>query len=297
MRPWQFSKPKNPGFGISQGFYLSVLCSKAVLPSIAEVVNPGGEGGAAAGFGAPLTRDTDKAALRRPLERGAYAVATKDRKTVLRMLVLGYEEAGYDPEAFGRSRLAIGADPELLARMRGTWNLAQFSFETHDAMVYPALDFLLGVTARLAMLAEGVVADPLAQRYRLPHETFRADRLDPRIDARDHIAVHSRPDAAGEQVYTLGMRKFNLPEYEIFGVVPDDLELAGRFLIALSQRVLTGDLTKPGERFGAPKAQLEAREGGLDRALWEGVPVFELLPPTGSTVSDCLHAWQKVAGA
>lgn len=292
MRAWQFSKPKGPGFGISRNYYLSVLCSRSVLPSILDLVNPNGQNGAAEGFGAPLAAGADKGALQRPLERGAYVVATKDRKTVLRMLILSRDEAGYDPEAFVRSGLALGADPELIARMRGAWNLAQFNYESHDPDVYPSLDFLLGVATRMGLLAEGVIADPIARRYRLPQEIFVRDRVDPRIDARDHISIQFRPDGQHLHAFTLGMQKFGQQEYEMQGVEPMDEDLAGRFLIAVCQRVLLGDLTKNGERFGAPKLAFEARDGGLNRGMWEGIPVFELLPPTGKQPGECLRAWE-----
>lgn len=295
MRAWQFSKPKGPGFGISRNYYLSVLCSSSVLPPILELVNPTGQGGAAEGFGAPLAAGADKSALQRPLERGAYVVATKDRKTVLRMLILSRDEAGYDPEAFVRSGLAEGADPELIARMRGAWNLAQFNFESHDPDVYPALDFLLGAAVRMGLMAEGVVADPIARRYRLPQEVFARDRVDPRIDARDHVSIQFRLDRGQLHGFTLGMQKFGLQEYEMQGIDPADDNLAGRFLIAVCQRVLLGDLTKNGERFGAPKLAFEARDGGLNRGMWEGIPVFELIPPTGKPVGECLRAWEAVS--
>jgi hypothetical protein len=266
-----------------------------VLPSILELVNPKGEGGAAEGFGAPLAAGADKNVLQRPLERGAYAVATRDRKTVLRMLILSRDEAGYDPEAFVHSSLAEGADPELLARMRGAWTLAQFNFESHDPDVYPALDFLLGLVVRLGHLGEGVVADPIARRYRLPELVFARDRVDPHIDVRDHVSIQFRPEGDKVHAFTLGMQKFSLQEYEIQGIQPGDEDLAGRLLIAVGQRVLLGDLTRNGERFGAPKSAFEAREGGFNRGLWEGIPVFELIPPTGRTVGECLRAWEAAS--
>lgn len=295
MKPWKFSRPKGPGFGISRQFYLSVLCSRASLPSILDVLNPKGEDGAVAGFGAPLTGDTDKSVLARPMQRGAYVVASRDRKTVLRMLVLSPQEAGWDPEFFARSFEAQRADPDLVARVRGTWNLAQLNFESHDPEVYPSLDFLLGVVARLADLSDGVVADPMAQRYRLPYQLQVPDRVDPKIDARDHVSVQFRSTATGEHAYTLGMQKFGLPEYEILGLREADEAVATRFLQAVNQRVLLGDLTENGDRFGVGKLALEARAGGLDRGMWEGVPVFELIPPTGQPIQACLEAWQAAS--
>lgn len=296
MRPWQFSKPKNPGFGIARGFYLTVLASRAVLPSLLEIVNPQGSGGAIEGLGAPLSPESSKEALALPLARGAYAIATKDRKTVLKTLVINRDEAGFDPEAFAQSSLALTADPELLARVRATWTLVQLMFESHDAMVYPAADFLLKVAARLAELSDGVVGDSIAQRYLLPEAVFHQPRLDPRIDARDHVVADFVLKPDGLHAFTRGLQKFALPELEILSVGESDQEIAARFLLVLSQTILLGDLVKNGERFGSNRMPFEAREGGFDRAMWEGIPVLELLPPTSATSSEALHEWAKDTG-
>ncbi len=263
------------------------------MPSIVQIINPAGDGGAATGMCAPLTGGSDKARLARPLERGPYAVASKDRKTIVKMLVLSKEEAGYDPETFALSTLAADADPELIARLRATWTLAQFTFESHDPMVYPALDFLLGVCTRLAYLSDGLVADPISQRYLLPHEVFHSNRVDPRIDARDHVSVRFRVRPDGLHAFTLGMQKFALPEYEITGLSEQDSDLAARFLLVIAQTSLLGDLAKQGTLYGSVKAPFEARTGGFDKALWEGVDVFELLPPTRLTASEALAAWRS----
>lgn len=297
MRSWPFGKPKTPGFGISRDYYLTVLCSRAVLPSIFEIVNPEGKGGSAVGFGAPLAGDgADKSVLQRPLERGAYVVASKDRKTVMRLVVISKEEAGFDPEAFAQSSMAAGASAELLARLRGTWNLVQLMFESHDPMVYPSLDLFLGIAARIADLGDGVVADAICRRYLLPNEVFRRDRMDPRIDARDHVVVQFRDRPEGIHAYTLGMHKFSMHEYEITNLLEEDRPLAEAFLLALVQRVLIGDLTREGEQFGAPKMSFEARTGGFDRSMWEGTPVYELIPPTSHSPGEALRAWAKETG-
>ncbi|AIE83406.1 hypothetical protein [Fimbriimonas ginsengisoli] len=297
MRPWQFSRPKGPGFEIGQSYYLSVLCSSSVLPSIVEIVNPKGEGGAMEGFGAPLAGDSaDRTILHRPLERGTYVVASKDRKTVIRLVVISKEEAGFDPEAFAQSAMSATANPEMLARLRGTWNLAQLVFESFDPLVYPALDLFLGVAARIASLGEGVVADAVSQRYLLPDEVFHVPRLDPRVDARDHVSVGFRVRPDGRHAFTMGMRKFNLPEHEILNLFEEDLPFAEPFLLALAEKVLLGDLTRPGDQFGVPKLSFEARDGGFDQELWQGTPVYELLPPTSRTPGECLRAWATEVG-
>lgn len=285
MRPWQFSKPKTPGFGISRGYYLSVLLAKNPLPSIFEVVNPKGEFGAVVGFGVPLGTD-DKDALRQPLERGYYAVASKDRKTVLKLTVVPKEEAGFDPEAFARSLQAQTLEPDLVARIRATWTLGQLTFESHDPMVYEALDFHLSLAQRLASLTDGVVADPVGQRYLLPEQVFHNDRIDPRVDARDHVTVQTRTLPNGVHAYTLGLRKFELPELEITGLLPDESQTAARFLLVAAQTQLLGQLIRPGDRVG----RFQAAEGGFDKSIWEGISVLELLPPTTMTAGEALSA-------
>ena len=292
MRVFQFSKPKTPGFGISRSYYLTVLSSSPVLPPPIQLVEPSGAFGAVEGFGVPLASDAGKESLSRPMERGIYAAATKDRKTVLKIRVLSKEEGMFDSEAFAMSSLARGASPDLIARIRATWILAQFSFESHDPMVYSSLDFLLDLVQRLALLTEGVIADPIARRYRLPNELLQPVRLDPRIDARDHVDIVLRSKPDGIYAHSLGMQKFGLPELEISGLLEQDKEPAIRLMLAICQNALLGDLAKSGDRFGADKAPFEAREGGFDRTLWDGIPVLELLPPTTKTAHDALALWE-----
>lgn len=255
------------------------------------LINPKGEGGAVEGFGAPLA-DLPKEALSRPLERGAYAIASKDRKTVLKLLVLSKEEAGFDPEPFLRSALAAEMDPELLNRVRATWTIGQLNFESHDPMVYPAIDFQLAFAARFAELADGVVADPISRRYLLPSDVQQSVRADPKIDARDVVGLSHRVKDTGIHLFTLGMQKFGLPEYEVLGLEITDLRLAETLLMSLCQASLLGALASNGDRVGASGSEFELRDGGFDRGIWlDGMPVFELLPPTLKPVGECLRAW------
>lgn len=292
MRSWSFSKPKTPGFGIQRTYYLTVLSSKATLPPILLLINPKGEGGAVEGFGAPLAPDVPKDALGRPMERGAYAIASKDQKTVLRLLVMSKEEANFDPEPFLRSALAAELDPELLNRVRATWTIGQLVFESHDPMVYPALDFQLEFAARFAELTDGVVADPVSRRYLLPEQVRQIVRADPKIDARDVVGLSHRAKETGIHLFTLGMQKFGLAELEIAGLELTDLRLAETLLVSLCQSALLGTFPENGDKVGAPGYEFEIRDGGFDRSIWEGVKVFELLPPTMKTPGECLRAWE-----
>jgi hypothetical protein len=293
---WPF-KQKSPGFGISKEFYLSVLCSRAVMPSAIELANPKAEGGAVEGFAVPLSDSAGQESLARPMERGAFAVASKDRKSVLRLLVVSKEDAGFDPEAILESRMAAGLGPELLARLRATWTLAQLTFESHDPQVYPTVRFALRIAQRLAHLTEGVVADPLSQRYLLPEAVFHLPPQSEEVDARDVVQVHLREDPGeGLHAYTLGLRKFAMPEFEITGLAPNTEADAGRFLYAAAQAVLVQGPVEPGRHMGADRLPFEVAQGGLERSVWGETPCFELLPPTGSTSTEALGAWLVETG-
>lgn len=292
MRPWQF-RQKTPGFGISPEWYDSVLSGTAVLPSILHVVNPDGEGGAVEGYGAPLAAGASKDDLARPMARGKYVVASKDRKTVIKVMVVPKDEAGFDPAPVLASKFASTLSPEVLARISATWSLVQLTFETHHPMVYDSVRFMLRLGQRLAQLTEGVIADPVAQTYRLPEEVFQNPQAHPLIDARDVIAVHSRQKPEGIWVYTMGMRKFGMPELEIGMVEPVQEGAAGRFLESLAQKALLGDKIEMGDQVGAKPFLFQVAMGGLDRGQWEGVPVFELLPPTGRSAGEVLANWSN----
>ncbi len=288
MRAWQFKKPKNPGFGINRNYYLSVLASRATLPSVVEIINPKGDGGAVEGFGAPLAPDATKEDLAKPLIRGAYAIASPDKRTVLRMLVVHRDEAGYDPEVLLRSSMAEELSPELTARIRGAWHLIQLTFESHDAMVYPALDFLQRITRRLAELSDGAIADPISQRYLLPSDLIGHRPSSEPFLASDHIAVRYFEQNGKMSAFTLGMQKFALPEIEITELEAGTKRLSEAFLLHLSREILRGRMLSPGDRVGGKNTEFEVATGGIDRARWEGIPCLELLPGRGKTTTETL---------
>jgi hypothetical protein len=285
-------KPKTPGFGISRNYYITVLAATATLPPARAVMNPKAEGGAIAGFIVPLAKSATKADLDRPLMRGSYALGSPDRKTVLQLLVLSKDEVGYDPASFLRSEAAVGLSHELLARISATWTLLQLRFESHDPMVYNGVRFALSVAKRLAELTEGVVSDPICQTYRLPDDVFSAKPVDPRIDSRDVVRVWVKPMAEGKvTAFTLGMSKFDLHEAEIQEIDPKHSALAEAFLYQLTQEALLGDIYEIGDKVGGDACLLQVALGGLDRARWDGIPCFELIPPTGRTMDEALLAW------
>ena len=287
MRPWQF-RQKTPGFGISKDFYLTVLAAKAQLPSILQVVEPHGASGAVQGFGVPLSRDKQKEDLNHPIERGIYGIASSNRQTVLRLVVVPKEEAGFDPSAFLRSKDAQRLSSEHLDRISATWNLLQLTFESHEAMVYTSLDFLLRIARRLADLTEGVVSDPISRTYLLPNEVISGAGT----DARNFVRVWHKPDQNG-WVYTLGLQKFAMPEFEMFGVPASHSSQAEAFLLGIAQAALNGKLPRVGSLVGARQLPLQVAEGGLNRGNWEGIQCDELIPPSGKSVVEALDAWSR----
>ena len=289
-RIFKFAKPKNPGFGISKSFYLSVLAGHAQLPSPDEIANPQQARGAVEGFLAPLMEGSQKDDLQKPLQRGVYALASRDRKTVLKLMVVNKEEAGFDTEAIVRSQIVGQLSPEAVARVRATWTLLQLTFETHDAMVAPALAFLYRAVKRMAELTEGVVADPVSQRYMLPGELPEIAPGRP-LEAPDHVLVRLLAQGDRVHAYTLGMQKFGLSEFELQEIENADVASAEAFLLSLCQTRLAGGDIQIGDRVGARRAFFDVAPGGLESTLWHGIPCLELLPSRGNTAAECLAAW------
>jgi hypothetical protein len=290
-RKWRFGTPKGPGFGIDRGFYLTVLSPEVSWPAAVLLANPAGEEGAVEGFAVPLTGGTgasqDRSVLGQPMVRGSYAVASKDRKTVLRMMLMSKEEAAFEPEIFARHVEALNYPPDMVVSIRATWSIAQFTIESHDPEVYPSLDFILRVVDRLAALVNGVVADPVSRRYRRPGTLILSPRADERVDAREHVAVQSSVSPAGTSFFTLGLQKFGMPEFEIAELRPDDAIAAAVVLSAMAQTVLVAGPVASGRKFGP----FTLAEGGFDRARWEGIPVLELRPSITETTQEALAKW------
>ncbi len=284
-------KPKTPGFGISRHFYLTVLAAQATLPPPRLIVNPKADGGALPGFIVPLSSSATKEDLDRPLMRGSYGVSTLDRKTVLRMLVVSKEEAGFDPTPFLRSEYAVGMSHELLARISATWTLLQLTFESHEPMVYDAVRFMLQVAGRAADLTQGVVADPMCHSYKLPQDVWHEPKAPNQLDVRDVVRIWTKHVGDELTSHTLGLQKFDMHELELSGFDGENTALAENFLASTAQWALRGEKYEPGDKLGRGDGMLLVAPGGLDRARWDGIDCYELIPPTGRTVDGQLKIW------
>ena len=287
-----FSKPKGPGYGIQSGFYMSVLTGIAHLPTLKAFVNPKGENGAIPGFAVPL-RGEDKSELEHPILRGTYAVASLDRKTVLKMLVMSTDESGFDPAPFLSSKAGQGLDPQVADRLRGAWHVIQFTFESYDPDVGPAVSFLLDVTEKLAQLTDGVVADPLSQVYRLPgvHADFPHPELGYRV--LDVLQVKLNAGSGGLEIQTLGMQKFSLAELMFRDITPVAAEAATQYLLGLGMGVLKNGPMQPGSLVWESGFAFMLTESGIQPGVNGGVLTYELLPQKGHDTSQVLLDWQK----
>lgn len=296
--PFRFSKPKGPGFGIAKNYYFSVLGSSAVLPSISSIIHPDpkesyGPMGTVApveGFGVPMVQGNDKSLLELPMQRGQFALSTKNQQTVLRLMVLPAYEAGFRPEPLLQSPLASALAPEVLNRVRATQWVMQVTFESHDPEVYPALDFFLQLARRISDLSEGVVADPLAVRYLLPNQLLLPMRYDPKVDSREHIGTHEAVLNGQSIVFTRGLVKFAMPEYALTGISADKVATAKGFLLGLAQGNLLGTLVKVGGHVPAPGGStvLKLVEDPSIATIWEGAPGLRLQSTSDKAVNDLL---------
>jgi hypothetical protein len=288
-----FGKPKTPGYGISGDYFLSVLAGTAPLPSLLSVVAPKGVASDVDGLPVPLASGSTKDDLSRPLERGVYAIASPDQKTVLKLRVVSKEEAGFDPPSMLATRLGMALDDERKRRIAATWTILQLTFESHDPAVYPALDFFLAIVQALSIRTNGIVADPISQVYKLPEELVSPKPVGMPIAVQDFVSIELTADSDGARANTRGLVKFALPEVEIGGLDLGTAQLAERFLLGVSLSVLQGRLLELGGLLGASRSPLRVATGGLDRSRWEGTPVFELIPEGRTTTTECLAAWAE----
>ncbi len=224
------------------------------------------------------------------MTRGVYALASPDQKTVLKLMIMPRDEAGFDPEPFLRSVVAADFTTEIRTRVAATWHVMQLTFEAFDPTIGPALDFFLLSARKLAELTGGVVADPICRRYQLPEEVLQSPRMDPEMDAREHIVALRGKDA--RSAHTAGLIKFGLPEFQLNDLEPDS-HLAETFLLNLCQAILKGNVPALGSQVGP----FQVTVGGANRGDWEGIPVYELLPPTGVTTETALATWAGSAGS
>lgn len=293
MPLWPFGKKKKPSqapIAINRNFYLSILAGPGALPPILQIVNPQGTNGAVQGFGAPLSEGASKDLLNEPLTTGAYVLTTTDKLTILRMDVFRRADVSNfniptDPMQLEAAKLT----GRRLARAEQSEWLVNLQFQGYSPDAYASVNYMLDIASRIAALTDGVVADPLAEVYRLPDELTVVPKLDPRIDFREVGSIRAIRLEDGVWVSTRGMVKFDLPEYEMFGLSDDLVDAAARMLISAAQQTLIGVPLREGDTAFAMNEPLQVVAGS--RGDWDGREVFELRDRSGSGASSGVRAW------
>jgi hypothetical protein len=278
MTLWPFRKKESQApLEINRNFYLSVLLVGA-RPSVLQWINPDGSNGAVKGFAAPLQQGKSADLLAEPIADGSYAVATLDRKTVLQTDFFNLEDVPeFKIPADSTTRSMADLQGEKLVRAESATGLATFLFKGHSADTYAAVRFLSDAVTRLAALSDGVIADPLAETYRLPSEFRQSAPLDSRIDFRDVGSVKAIQQADGVWVSIRGLSKFNLAEYEVYGQAPDQVTAMGELLILGAQEALLGRPMPLGPAVQTPFGRFRLIEGTKNRAVWADRATIELV--------------------
>lgn len=281
---FKFSKPKGPGFGLSKSLYISALASKASLPCLLDVVNPKGERGAVKGYGIPFNKNATPDSLRQPLSHEPYLIASPDKKTLVRMIVVSEADSGMRTDQILDSPYGQTLSPDIRNTIAAVWTLFQFTFESHDAGVKASMDFMVALACRVAELTDGVVADPLRRSYLMPKEYQLGE-----FDVENHFNVMEHRE--GEDVYlvTLGMLKLNLPEFEIGPILNQDLLLGKAILFYLIRETFEKGPWSDQDRIDRTSLTLSA--GSSLHDFWGRTAVLRVVPPVSQSLTESLNQW------
>lgn len=291
---WPFKKkPAAASLSINRNFYLSVLVPSNGLPTILQILNPDGSNGAIKGYGVPLASGASRDLLNSPLEIGAYALSTKDRCNLIEMHVFARSQVpGFDILADTQACENAGLVGEKLARAQQCEWVINLLFKAYSPDLYPAVRFMLDTAKRIAQVTGGVVADPLAETYRMPDELDLRTKLSEQIDFREICSVKIVKLSDGVWASTRGLVKLNLPEFEMYGIPESMVETAATMLASAGQQALIGEPMKPGETAFAPEEPMTVREGARSNAEWGDRPVLEFFDSSGGSEFG-VAAWKR----
>jgi hypothetical protein len=235
---------------------------------------------------APMAHGASRDVLNEPMQPGTYAIASVGRKTVLQLDLFAREQA----PAFNLPSELSG---ELRKRAEGFVHISTILFRQYDPEVFPAVRLIVDVARRLAELSSGVIADPLAETYRLPADYDINKKLDIRIDFREVASIRLATLNDGYWLSTRGLCKFNLPEFEMYGI-PDNLkEIAATMLVSAGQQSLIGMQMNPGETAFSNESPLEVVQGTRSLPQWAGRKVLEFRDVGGVGAARGVEAWSR----
>ncbi|MBA3725662.1 MAG: hypothetical protein H0W86_04205 [Armatimonadetes bacterium] len=292
---WPFRRKAVPAqLSLNKNFYLSVLSAADTLPPLLQVINPDGSNNAIKGFGAPLTEGANKDILNQPIGPGSYVLTTADKLTVLQMDVFPRNEVPQFQIPQDQTGLAAtNLTGEALRRAQDANTLANFLFKGYDPGLYISVQFMLEFVKRFAESSEAVVADPLAETYRMPDRMRASPPMDVRIDFRDvgSIKLVRLPD--GLWISTRGLSKFNIPEFEMYGISEELRVPAAEMVVVAAQQVLVGVPMKEGETAFSAESPLEIVRGTRQPSDWGGRSALELRDKGGEGAARGVEAWRR----
>jgi len=294
VRIWPFGKRNRPsGLTLNRNFYLSVLAPGRELPPLLSLINPDGSNGAVAGFGAPLSEGASRDLLNVPMPTGAYALTTRAQDTVIQMDVFTLAQVpSFSMPKTAAERDAAGVTPQVASRLDRAEYLINFVVRGYrDAL--ESTRFFLDVVARMGAISDGAVADALAEAYRLPSDLALKSRLHPLVDFREIGTVRFAPNEDDALwVSSRGLVKFNLPEFEMYGVPREHSNAAARMIAAAAQQSLVGIPMRAGESAFSPHSPLLILEGTRNRHHWGDRPTLEFRDPGGPGAAKGVRAWE-----
>ncbi len=296
MPIWPSRKRKQPsGLTLNRNFYLSVLAPGRDLPPLLSLINPDGSNGAVAGFGAPLSEGASRDLLNMPMPTGAYALTTRAQDTVVQMDVFTMKQVpSFSVPRTPAEREAAGITPEVAQRLDRAEYLINFVIRGYRDTL-ESTRFFLDLVARMGTISDGAVADALAEAYRLPGDLALKNRLHPLVDFREIGTVRLAPDENGTLwVSSRGLVKFNLPEFEMYGVPREYSDTAARMIAAAGQQSLIGMPMRPGESAFSPNSPLHIHEGTRNRHLWGDRPTLEFRDRGGPGAAKGVRAWAEL---
>lgn len=295
MPLWPFKKKQETErtLEIHRSFYLSVLAGHGGLPTLLQIVNPDGSNSALKGFGVPLAQGASKDLLNQQIAAGAYALTTPDKLTIIQMTVSSLSDVKeFQLPSNQRDLEATDLIGEKYERARKATHIISLFFKGYNPDVLASVEFLLGIASRIGKLTNGVVADIMAESYRLPEELRISDRLDPRVDFREIATIKAIRLGDGVWVSTRGLSKFNLPEYEMYGIPDDLVDTAFKMLVAAGQQTLLGVPLRAGESAYSVQYPMEIAEGTKQRDAWGDRETLEISDPNEQSAKIGVQSWK-----
>lgn len=243
------------------------------MPTPRQIAEPAGLSGAVEAYIAPL-QGGDRTLLDRPIEMAAYIISSIDKKSLIRLTVMHANQRGFSGPDVADSAWAIqhlSDDKRMI--LRAAWHTYQLSVESYHPDVIDTVNLLTDLANRIATLTDGVISDSLSQRYFSPGEIGSSQQRASHIFPKDVVSIMD----TGERVQTMGMSKFDLPDFAVMsgltGEANLDFNLISPLMLAVDHQLNIGQL-KAGSKFLDYRIELDhIKEAGVE------LPILVLRKP------------------